>query len=270
MRRWLYILIFVLSSTLLSGENYHQEHENILSVQYGGLWQQDQYFSPLVYSGQQVGLRNEWWQQFQCDKIGRWQHVGKAQISGGMAYSKQWNNSIYSIGLQGGWGVLHTWKWQRIGLQAMVGPHLNINLIGRMHTSIVNNPFSMDLGADICAMGGLSWAFKTKKTSYRLRYIARVNAIGVDYMPDYWQSYYEQLKGVPGQIRCSGVWNHRHLQHELTFDMQLKRSTWRVGVAHEYLEYGMSKMMFSQETVSAILGCIWQYKINPAKSFVVW
>ena len=85
MRRWLYILIFVLSSTLLFGENNHQEHENILSVQYGGLWQQDQYFSPLVYSGQQVGLRNEWWQQFQCDKTGRWQHVGKAQIFGGMA-----------------------------------------------------------------------------------------------------------------------------------------------------------------------------------------
>jgi hypothetical protein len=54
------------------------------------------------------------------------------------------------------------------------------------------------------------------------------------------------------------------LKHELTFDMQLKRSTWRVGIEHEYLEYGIKSMMFSRETVSAVVGCVWQYKIRPA------
>ena len=71
-------------------------------------------------------------------------------------------------------------------------------------------------------------------------------------------------EGVLGDFRCAGMWNHRHLQHELTFDMQLKRSTWRVGIAHEYLESGEKGMMFSREMVSAVVGCVWQYKVKGA------
>ena len=92
----------------------------------------------------------------------------------------------------------------------------------------------------------------------------------MDYIPDYWHSYFEMGEGVLGNFRCAGLWNHRHLKHELTFDMQFVRSTWRVGLAHEYLEYGTKEMMFSREMVSAVVGCIWQYKINPGKSFVAW
>ena len=271
MRKYLYILIFIfVSQVMLHAEKYNPVHENILSVRYGGIWQQDAYLSPLLYSGQQIGLANEWWQGFRCDSTGHWQHVGKAQLLGGMAYSELYNNLIYSVGLQAGWGGLYLWKWSDLGLIVLVGPYLNVNLLGKLHASNVNKPYSMDLGVDLCAISGVSWAFSYKQTSYRLRYLVRVNMIGVDYMPDYWHSYYEQTEGVLGPVRCSGVWNHRHLQHELTFDMQLKHSTWRVGITHEYLEYGMPKMMFSNETVSAIVGCVWQYKINPAKSFVVW
>lgn len=271
MRRIVHILLTLWSIiSVVNAADYNLAHENILSVRYGGIWQQDEYLSPLLYSGQQIGLSNEWWQSFLCDSTGHWQHMAKAQILGGMAYSELKNNLIYSVGLQGGWGALYTWKWKDLGLQVLLGPYLNISFLGKSHASNVNKPYSMDSGIDVCGIGGISWAFSTPKTSYRLRYLARANMIGVDYIPDYWQSYYELTEGVLGQVRCSGVWNHRHLYHELTFDMQFKRSSWRVGIAHEYLEYGVPEMMFSRETVSAIVGCVWQYKINPAKSFLVW
>ena len=271
MRKWLCILFLSIGfQSIALSDDWIIEHENVLSIRYGGMWQQDQYLSPLLYSGQQIGISNEWWQGFNQDSTKHWQHVGQAHITGGMAYSERMNNLMYSVGLQGGWGAQYVWKWKELGLQALVGPYLDVELFGKMHASNVNKPYSMDLAVNMCAMGGVSWAFKAKKTSYRLRYLARLNVLGMDYIPDYWHSYFEMGEGILGDFRCAGLWNHRHLKHELTFDMQFVRSTWRVGIAHEYLEYGTTEMMFSREMMSAVLGCVWQYKINPAKSFVAW
>ena len=124
----------------------------------------------------------------------------------------------------------------------------------------VNKPYSMDIVAEIDAMAFVSYSFGGKKTSYRLRYLIRTNLIGVDFMPDYWQSYYEITEGIAGKIRCAGMWNHRYLNHELTLDMQFKHSTWRIGVRHEYLEYGEKSMWFSREQVSAVIGTCFRYR----------
>ena len=271
MRKWFYILLLTLGSlSVARADHWGVEHENVLSIRYGGVWQQDQYLSPLLYSGQQIGLSTEWWQGFKKDSTKHWQHVGQMYVTGSMAYSERMNNLIYSVGLQGGWGAQYVWKWQDLGLQALLGPYLDMELCGKMQASNVNKPYSMDLAVNICALGGVSWAFKAQKTSYRLHYLVRLNVLGMDYLPDYWHSYFEMGEGVLGDFRCAGLWNHRHLKHELTLDMQFIRSTWRVGIAHEYLEYGTIDMMFSRETVSAVLGYVWHYKVNPAKSFVPW
>lgn len=265
------------------------EHENILRLSYGGLWQQDQYLSPLLYSGQRVGIGNEWWQPFRrtpvkgwrmlsADTIhtadhavqGHWAHLGRFDAQFGWTYSSAHTNLIYSLGVSGGWGAYYSWCFRRTGIELLLGPYLDLDWLGKMHGSSVNKPFSMDAALDLCAMGGIAWSFRARTTSYRLRYLVRANIIGVDFLPDYWQSYYEIIEGVPGRVRCTTLTNHRTLRHELTMDMQFHRSTWRVGVAHEYVEYGERGMMFSREQVSAVVGCIWHYRINPAKSLVAW
>lgn len=257
----------LLGSACVYAEEWNKEHENVLSVRYGGMWMQDQYLSPLLYSGQQVGLGNEWWQGFGSEKAQNWKHVGQLDVRFGWMYNAPYTNLIYALGVNGGWGACYNWHFDDYGLRLQLGPYLDIDVMGKMHGSSVNKPYSMDLGANICALGGLEWVFRGKKTSYRLRYMAMANLVGVDYVPDYWQSYYEMGEGVLGNVRCAGMWNHRHLQHELTFDMQFKHSTWRIGIEHEYLEYGEKKMMFSRETVSAVIGCVWQYKTRGKVSF---
>lgn len=264
MRKWLCILLLSVGcQAVVLAENWGVEHENVLSVRYGGMWMQDQYLSPLLYSGQQVGLSNEWWQGFKKESAKNWEHVGKMDVGVAWMYNETYTNVIYSLGLQGGWGACYNWSFADYGLRVKLGPYMDVDLMGKLHGVSVNKPYSMDISLNMCALGGFSWAFKAKKTSYRLRYMAQVNVLGMDYLPDYWQSYYEMGEGVLGNVRCAGLWNHRHLQHELAFDMQFKRSTWRVGIEHEYLEYGDKKMMFSRETVSAVVGCVWQYKIRP-------
>ncbi len=89
-------------------------------------------------------------------------------------------------------------------------------------------------------------------------------------MPDYWQSYCELTESIQGKVRCAGMWNHRTLHHELTLDMQFPHSTWRVGVQHEYSEYGQPNMMFSHEQVSVVVGTCFRYKLNPKKDFTIF
>ena len=290
MRKWLCILLLAVGcqSVASAEDGWGVEHKNMLNARGGFVWLQDQYLSPLLYSGYQVGFGNEWWQGFKDTpsksryvrrrynpplkrsvlKMG-WLHMGKIDVDYGWCYSDTYTNLIYSLGINGGWGACSSWKWLRPKLELFVGPYLDVNVMGKLHVSNVNKPYSMDFSVNACAMGGASWSFMCKKKGYiyRLRYLGRLNVIGMDYLPDYWHSYFEMGEGVFGDFRCAGLWNHRHFQQELTFDMQFTRSAWRIGARHEYLEYGTSNMMFSRESVSVILGCIWQYKVKPTNSF---
>ncbi len=245
------------------------EHEKVLHISYGGLWQQDQYLSPLLYSGQCIGIGNEWWQGFCCDTSSHWRHVGRIDGRFGWTYNTVGTNLMYSLGIDVGWGAYYSWRF-RTGIELLLGPYLEADWMGKMHGNSVNKPYSMDVAIDLCAMGGVGWSFAGRRTSYRLRYIVRANMVGMDFIPDYWQSYYELSEGVQGKIRCSSMANHRMLRHGVTLDMQLLHSTWRVGVAHEYLEYGERDMMFSREDVYAVIGCIWHYKIRSAKDMTIW
>lgn len=281
MRRWLAIGCLLLAGCTsflemsLQAENV--EHENVLHVNYGGMWQQDQYLSPLLYSGMRVGLGNEWWQPFrQESRLGRqgkltnWAHTGRVDVSFGWVYNQPHSNGMYALGIQGGWGAFYTWQFPKAGVQIWLGPYLGLDFMPRTILSNVNKPYSMDAAVQMEAMGGVSYSFAARNTSYRLRYAVRANLIGVDFMPNYWQSYYELTEGIEGIVRCAGMWNHRYLNHELTLDMQFLHSTWRVGVRHEYLEYGQSDMWFSREQISAVVGTCFRYKLKPNKRLTEW
>ncbi len=331
-------------------EGWNGVHEDILTVQAGGSWLQDQYLSPLRYDGLNVGIANEWWQGFRGAKgdwknslskgdreyssyslsrggsgvsssmesgfMGRWEHVGKVGLQVLALNNTPKTNKIYAIGINAGWGAYYTWKWPKRELlttekknvfnkqeeivekknifdeqeeivdnkntsnetinnnsfdnktckrlrgswQIGLGPYLAGDLMPRYIVSNVNKPYSMDISAEVQAMGFVSYSFGGKKTSYRLRYLVRTNLIGVDFMPDYWESYYEITEGIAGKTRCAGMWNHRYLHQELTLDMQFRHSTWRIGVRHEYLEYGEKSMWFSREQVSAVIGTCFRYR----------
>ncbi|MCQ2345416.1 MAG: DUF3316 domain-containing protein [Paludibacteraceae bacterium] len=243
------------------------EHENILSINYGGLWQRDMYLSPLLYKGMEIGITNEWWQTF--NRNSNWKHEGQIHLEFGWTYSEPHNNLIYSIGINSGWGAFYSWKWSEKGWEIILGPYLDLDFMPQMHGKEVNKPFSMDLSVNICAKTGVSYHFKGKKSSYRLRYLIQTNLIGTDYMQDYWQSYYELTEGIVGNIRCSGPWNHRTLKHELTIDIQCPHSTWRLGIAHQYMEYGTHDMWFTREQVEAIIGTSFRYKTTPNKPLVL-
>lgn len=245
-------------------------HDNILKVKAGTGYQLDSYLSPIGYAGMQIGLGNEWWQPFRQDtplgkegKLANWSHVGRADIFMTNYYSSVRHSNRY-LGAQiaAGWGALYEWKWLDDRLRVHAGPYLDAGFTAREHANNVNKIVSFDIAIDVMAMGGIRWSFYGKHTSYRLNYLIRTNLIGFDYLPEYWESYYEISQGVPGQPRCSGHWNHNTIKHELTLDMQFKHSTWRVGAEHEFVNYGTKDLHFMRNQLSIVIGCIWKYKIH--------
>lgn len=195
------------------------EHENILKIKVGTGYQLDTYLSPMGYSGMCYGLGNEWWQAFRHAPA-NWAHVGRADIGLTNYYNRSRTNRYLGVQLAAGWGAFYEWKWLDDRLRVHVGPYLDVNFNIREQASNVNKMVSFDAAIEVMAMSGISWSFYGKKTSYRLSYLIRTNLIGFDYLPEYWESYYEITQGVPGQPRCSGHWNHNTIKHQLSLDMQ--------------------------------------------------
>lgn len=269
MKRFLLIgmVLVCLPVSIRAQENV--EHDNILKVKIGSGYQLDSYLSPLGYTGMQYGLGNEWWQAFRSDsrlgragKLDHWAHVGRVDLSFANYHNSAWSNLFLGFQAAGGWGAYYEWRWFEDRLRVHTGPYLEGGLNVRYHAQNVNKIVSLDVAIDVMAMGGISWSFYGKKTSYRLNYLLRTNLIGFDFLPEYWESYYEITEGVPGQARCSGPWNHNTVKHELTLDLQFPHSTWRVGAEHEWVSYGTSDLHFVRNQLSIIVGCRWKYRIR--------
>ena len=249
---------------------YGQEHTNVLKI-YGGYGRQiDTYLSPMAYRGMQFGIGNEWWQGFRQDtksgrtgRLANWGHVGRVDVNAVRYLNTARSNLFYGVQVSAGWGAFYCWKWIDDRLKVHVGPYLEGSFAARSQSANVNKSVSFDVAVDVMASGGVSWSFYGKKTSYRLNYLIRTNLAGFDFLPEYWESYYEISEGVPGQARFSGPWNHHTLRHELTLDMQFPHSTWRVGAAHELNDYGTKDLHFSSNRIQLVIGCIWKYRINP-------
>lgn len=248
------------------------EHTNILKIKGGYTIMMDPYLSPLRYSGHEIGIGNEWWQKFSKTPIknhdhmtGGWEHVGRVDAAGCKAMNAAKTNYLYGLDIQGGWGAFYHWQWSHIGCEVLVGPYLEADFGVRQHASNINKPYSFDAAIDAEVMAGFGYRFDGRKTSYRLRYLVRSNALGMNWTPEYWQSYYEVVEKVPGKIQCTGPWNRNVVRHELTMDFQFVHSTWRIGAEHEWMRYSTKNMDWNRQSIRVLIGCIWNYKIEGGK-----
>ncbi len=246
----------------MSFSAYAVEHEDILSLRFGGLWQTDEYLSPLLYNDFLYGISNQWNQSFRRDSA--WSHSAVLSAQYARLYPARKTNYMDAIGLQAGWGAhYHFASLMKVkGLDLILGPYLLFDLMAREHANNVNKPYSMDLSLDLMAQTALSYTLHAKRTAYRLQYEVGISALGLMFVPEYGQSYYEITEGVVRHTAsCSSFHNRLLLQQQLSLDMQFRRSTWRIGVRHEYLQYHANNLSFSREQVALVVGTIFHYHL---------
>lgn len=274
-RRILLMALLAIVSSMCYGT------ENILKIKYGFNNTLDPYLSPLQYSGQEIGIGNEWWGEIKVKKLNGgnalraeeqgWLSVGRLDLCGQRAYSAAKSNLFYAFGVQGSWAGI--WQYQLsnptlqsakiYGIDFLVGPELAIDFRARQHAGNINKPYSFDLGIDVNAAAGVALRFGGEKTAYRLRYMIRTNLIGTDWTPEYWQSMYEASTGQWKQnVRCSGPWNRNVVRQELSMDFQFIRSTWRLGAEHEWMTTRTRTMDWIRHEVRLVVGCAWKYHVD--------
>ena len=253
-KRFLFILLL-----LPIGLMAQIDHEDILSVEYGGIWQNDEYLSPLLYEGRYIGIANQWNQSFRRDSS--WSHTADLRFTGARLYNKRKYNIYYSLGLQTDWNAVYNFR-QMLGVRGLniyIGPSIDLDFMGRYHYSNYNKPVSLDFAIVLGARAGLSYSFAAKKTSYRVSYDIQTSLLGAMFVPDFWQSYYEISESLKGTIVCANVANRQLLRHQLSLDMQFRHSAWRVAVRHEYLQYKAHDLFFSREEVSLVVSTIFHF-----------
>lgn len=236
---------------------------------YGGMWMHDSYLSMHVYDGWTVGIGNEWKRHF---KESPWQQVGRVQLIGGEAIQSQGHNMIQFVDVQGGWGAWHAWQWNtgaskgidRSLVTVQVGPNVAADIQAKRLVQNENKPLSFDIGLDAEWMASAAFSFSRKHIAYRVSYEARMNVLGAMWLPDYWQSYYETTESVriERNVRLSHLGNRQFVHQKLAMDFQFRRSTWQLGVRHEYLHYGDKNQHFARQTVGLVVGCIFDYEVK--------
>lgn len=249
------------------------QRTNVLYALYGGQWMQDSYLSPLVYDGWQAGLGNEWWNTFRKNDL--WRHTGILQGYAGKVTQSSRHNEITHFDIQAGWGAHRVWGFDTgrpkgtdgSRVEVYAGPFAELDFMAKELARNVNKPYSFDMGADVDLMIGANYSFRYKKTAYRLVYEGRINGLGVMWLPDYWQSYYETTEKVNlgGSVAFSHPGNRQFVHQQLSMDFQFKRSTWRLGAKHEYLHYGDKDRHFARQTVSLTVGCIFNCRVTGTK-----
>lgn len=274
MKRFLYIFILLLACTCMRAQERAKRIEqpladkvyspvtNVLYAFYSGQWLSDSYLSPLTYDGWNAGAGGEWWRE---SRFYGWRRIGSLQALGGKIIQSQHHNSISYFDIQGGWGMNHSWLYDTgaskgingSSLEVYVGPYLDLDFMMKNISSNVNKPYSFDMGIDAELMAGVSYRFYHNKQAYRVLYEGRINALGVMWMPDYGESYYEVTEKVlKSSVSFAYPGNRQFIHQQMAMDFQFKKYIWRVGVRHEYLHYGDKNRHFARQSVSAVIGCI--------------
>jgi len=274
MKRTATALIFVLLAYCAWAQDTLRLHtvENVLTVSLGATFVTDEYLSVLPYSGVSFGLDNEWWQTFRRHRA--WTHVGEVRLTGGTLSNARGSNAMVGFGVRGGWGAHYNYT-PVANLTILAGALADVDYYGRVLVKSVNKPYSMDLAMALNLSAGVSYIFNAKRSAYRLRYMARTPFFGCMFAPEMGQSYYELASSLDGTAHFASFHNRLSLLHELTLDMRFRRSTWRIGVAHDFLRVSVNHLTFSREQVRFVVGtvfdkCVFGGKRRPEPIDSVW
>ena len=269
--------VSVASEASSVGDDIAAQRSDVFTVYYGGEWLWDSYLSPLLYDGWTAGLGNEWWTDFrhQSARQVRWRHVGSLLVSGGYTTQAQGMNTIGFFDIEAGWGAHPVWRLntgQTKGIESRHielygGAYLGAGVMMQRLLQHDAKTYSFDIGADLSLKAGMGYAFRCKKTAYRLVYEAEMNVLGAMWLPDYWESYYEisEKVNLDGSVVCAHWGNRQHLKQLVALDFEFKHSSWRLGVRHEYLHYGDEKRYFARQQLSLAVGCIFDYKLTKSR-----
>ena len=229
-------------------------------VGWGRASQLDTYLSPMTYSGWQISFMTQRERMthladhhisFQSTLQGAFTDTdnpaGTASYLGGrLAYDAGWHyhyQVLPGFDLKGG---------------ALLGADVGFLYNDRNG----NNPAQGRFSADVSLSAGLGYSFNVKKLHMRAAYQADLPMMGLMFVPEFGESYYEISEaGASHDILFAHPGNALSLRQLLTLDVCLKRVTLRVGYLCDVRQSNAHSLKYRDTSHSFMFGIVRHFQL---------
>ena len=252
----LLIFHFLLFSFNLS---YAQQRETTHTALFGigRVNHLDTYLSPLEYKGPELTFLNETHRA-----LGRNPHIlFTTLLQGEFSYTDNPTANAHDMGgsirYDAGWG--RQWKnvlWKNLDLTAggMAGGTLGFLYSNRNG----NNPAQARANIAASAFVRADYRFKIKKQTLALRYQAHLPLVGMAFMPQYGQSYYDIFDrgNYDHNVRCTYPGNSLSLRQLLTIDIPIRHARLSLGYLSDLRQLHVNGIKQHQYDRSFVIGYV--------------
>ena len=237
---------------MIFSQNAEKYHLMTSDWQFGERWTglNDPYLSPLRYSGRGLAasLNNKRFFLKKSEKI-----IETSNISAFYDFlinPAQTALMLY-LGGNANYGVNYRFNAFK-NLSFLVGGSADIDLSIRYLARNSNNPFNMDLAANLNFSASAQWKFLLLKRVFSLDATVRTPLIGTMFVPQNGASYYEMGtfdNGLRNTIHLSHLGNKKGLRTFLGLDIPIWRLTIRVSGNAELLKFKANDAVYRRATV---------------------
>lgn len=201
---------------------------SVYSIEGGGSHLADTYLTPLIYSGYSVSLGYERWQAMKFSPE-KW--IMRLSIRGDWrnADSPARNSSMWYIGVDARWSMLHRW---RLPLGFTVGGGGATGIMGgcMYNGRNGNNPASAKGSWTIDAAGYAAWNGRLGRLPVTLSYSCTLPVLGAFFSPEYGELYYELWLGDhKNLVHCAHWGNYFAMDNLVAADLHFGSTSLRIG-----------------------------------------
>lgn len=234
---------------------------------FGGTSGFDTYLSQVRYEGMRYEIRTEFIRaaKFSPDKwIGR----VEAAVSYDNTQNPVGNNTRHTLLADVGYGLMRRLCFHPLqGLDFYVGGMADFNGGVVYDPRNSNNVCSPQIYFNVGLTGMVAYRFKIGKLPVTARYQPEIPVLGVFYLPDYDQSFYEMYLGNYKDAVNFGWWKNRFdIDNLLTVDLHLGSASLRVGYRNEFTTIWENNISVRRSVHSFVFGIAWEaLRINMRK-----
>ena len=230
----------------------------------GGARHLDTYLSPMEYTGPQLSLLHTTFRTLR-----RNQHVVFQTLTQGeLSYTRNRAETAHDLG----GAVRYDFGWGRQWTD-MLFPRLNLAALGMAGGDVGflynnrngNNPAQARAALRLAAALRADYRFRIRRQTLALHYEAHLPLLGMAFMPQYGQSYYDLFDrgNYDHNIVATHPGNALSLRQLFTVDIPIRRATLRLGYLSDLHQLRANGLKQHQYSRSFVIGYVRNISFRP-------
>lgn len=219
----------------------------------------DTYLSPQEYTGIDFRLSRE------SIRKSRWENISQQTFfQSNLSYTHNQIDNNSTVSVLANWNyALHYHFPITENFKLLAGGLLDINggFVYNMRNG--NNPAQARAYANIAASGMALWDVKIKNYPITLRYQLNLPLMGIMFMPQYGQSYYEifSLGHAEGVINFTSLHNQPSLRQMLTADFPIGKARMRFAYVWDAQQAKLNDIKVHSYSHTFMIGFVKQFNL---------